>query len=258
MKLSGILTLSCCALSILSCSVKEDRTICPCRLVLDMDDVDTSVVKYAELVVRASGGFHFRDTLGVDELMRECIVDVPRGDVGVGLYYGADGCVDERGTLGIEYGEECPQVYMHSSVFDAQGEIMVEEIQMRKNHCIMTIQVETEKEFPFMLEAKGAVDGYELGGIPSVGEFMYAMSVSEDGLCSLTLPRQSDDSLVLDVSDGTGVMKTFALGEYVAASGYDWKADDLKDITVILDYSLTRIKIAVEGWRQEYVFDVVI
>lgn len=258
MKLSEILTLSCCAVLCVSCSVKEDRGLCPCRLVLEMSDVDTSVVKYAELVVGASGGFHFRDTLVVEDFMNGCVVEVPRGGVGVGLYYGAEGCVDERGGLGIAYGTECPQVYMHSSTFDAQGEIVVEEVQMKKSHCIMTIQVEAEKEFPFRLDARGRVDGYELGGSPSVGEFMYAMYVNEEGICSLTLPRQSDDSLMLEISDGTGVLKCFALGEYIAASGYDWRADDLKDIIVTLDYSLTRIKISVEGWRQEYFFDVVI
>lgn len=232
--------------------------MCPCKLVLNMDDVDTSVVKYAELVVGASGGFQVRDTLGVEDFVKGYAVDVPRGAVGVGLYYGAEGCVNERGGIGIEYGAECPQVYMHSSIFDAMGEIVVEDVQMKKNHCIMTIQVEAEKEFPFKLEAKGLVDGYELGGIPSVGEFMYAMYVDDEGICRLTLPRQSDDSLMLEVSDGTGVLKCFALGEYLAASGYNWNADDLKDIVVTLDYSLTRIKIAVEGWRQELVFNIVI
>lgn len=258
MKLSEILALACCALFLGSCSVKEDRDVCPCRLVLDMNAVDTSRVRCAELVVRASGGFVLRDTLDIEGLVGEYMVEVPRGDVGVGLYFGADGCVDERGRLEIGYGDECPQVYMHSSLFKAEGELVVEEVGMRKNHCIMTIQVETEKDFPFKLEAKGSVDGYELGGMPSVGDFMYAMYVDENGECRLTLPRQTDSSLTLEVADGTQVLKCFALGEYVQASGYDWRADELKDITVTLDYSLTSVKIAVAGWRKEYVFDVVL
>ena len=258
MKLSEILALSCCALVGISCSVKEDRSMCPCRLVLDLDDVDTSVVKYAELVVGASGGFYFRDTLRIDDFERGYVLNVPRGEVGVGVYCGAGGCVNEDGGIGIGYGEECPPVYMHSSVFEAEGETFVEEVLMRKNHCIMTIQVEAEKDVPFRLEAKGGIDGYELGGIPSVGRFMYAMYVNDSGECQLTLPRQMDNSLILEVNDGTDVLKKFAIGEYVAASGYDWSADDLKDIVVTLDYSLTRLKIAVEGWRKEYLFNVVI
>ena len=229
--------------------------MCPCRLVLDMGAVDTSVVKHAELVVTSSDGFVFRDTLCVEDFEEGCVVEVPRGYVNVGVYSGAAGSVDDKGWLGIDYGDECPHVHMHSSVILAKGEVEVEEIVMRKNHCIMTIQVQSEKEFPFRLEAKGRIDGYKPGGTPSVGEFMYAMYVDELGSCQLALPRQTDNSLALEVHDENGMLRTFALGEYVAASGYDWGEDDLKDLTISLDYALTRVIIAVADWREEFVFD---
>lgn len=257
MRFSEVLAVSCCML-LLSCSVKEDRDVCPCRLVIDMSQVDTSVVKYAELVVSASGNFITRDTLSAADFKDEYVALVPREEVGVGVYFGAEDCVDDSGGLGIAYGDECPQVYMHSSLVLAQGEMMKETVSMRKNHCIMTIQVQTEKEFPFRLEARGNVDGYELGGMPSEGRFMYSMGADHGGVCRLILPRQTDESLILEVHDGTDVLKTFALGEYVAASGYDWQEEDLRDLTVSLDYSMTRVGISVAGWRDEYTFDVVI
>ena len=257
MKLSEVLVIACFAVLCMSCSVKEDRDVCPCRLVIDMGKVDTAVVKSAELVVTASDGFCFRDTLMVDDFETGCVVDVPRGYVGVGAYFGAPGSVNDDGRLGIDYGNECPRVYMHASLVKAEGEMTVEDVLMRKNHCIMTIHVQSEKDFPFRLEAKGRIDGYESGGKPSVGEFMYAMHTDAEGMCQLALPRQTDDSLVLEVHDDTGVLRAFALGEYVAASGYDWDADDLKDITISLDYALTRIVIEVGDWREEYYFDVI-
>ena len=232
--------------------------MCPCRLMLDMTDVDTSVVKYAEIVVTASGGYGLRDTLSVEDFEDGYMVEVPHGEVGLGVYCGADGNIDEHGNLLIAYGNECPQVYMYSSAVMAHGETCVESITMRKNHCIMTIQVQTEKVFPFILEAKGCVDGYEFDGKPSVGDFMYAMGANDNGFCQLVLPRQTDNSLVLEVHDDTQTLKSFALGEYVAASGYDWTEDDLKDISVCLDYALTKVIIAVEDWENEYIFNVVI
>lgn len=258
MKLSDVLAFSGCLMLVLSCSVKENREMCPCRLVLDMEDVDTSVVKYAELVVSTPGGFLTRRTLGTEDFVPDYMVDVPREEVGVGVYFGAGDCVDDMGRLGIEYGNECPQVYMHSSVVKAEGESICEKVMMRKNHCTMSIQVKTQKKFPFRLEVKGRVDGYESGGVLSEGDFMYAMYTGEDGTCSLTLPRQKDSSLLLEVHDDTHTLKTFALGEYVAASGYDWNESDLKDIAVSLDYALTRVVISVEDWDKEYVFDVTI
>ena len=258
MKLSEVISLTGLVMLVVSCSVKEDRDMCPCRLVLDMTDVDTLVVKYAEIVATASDGYGMRDTLEVGDFDEGYMLEVPRGDVGVGVYFGACGSVDDRGSLEIGYGNECPPVYMHSSNVVADGELVVENVAMRKNHCIMTIQVQAEKEFPFRLEAKGGVDGYEPGGKPSVGDFMYAMDVDPDGPCRLVLPRQTDNSLVLEVHDDSHALKTFALGEYVAASGYDWSEDDLRDIAITLDYSLTRVVISVEDWDHEHVFNVVI
>ena len=258
MRHSEVLTIFGCVLMALSCSVKEDRDMCPCRLVLDMSEVDTSVVKYAELVVGTSDGFLARETLGAADFEGGYTVPVPYGDVSVGVYYGAGTCVEDDGRLCIEYGNECPQVYMHSSFVRAEGELKTEKVLMKKNHCMMTIKVETEKDFPFRLEAKGCVDGYEPGGRPSEGDFMYAMHVDEDGMCRSILPRQTDDSLVLEVHDDTGVLKTFALGEYVAASGYDWNEENLRDLTISLDYSLTRVAVSVAGWRETFVFNVTI
>lgn len=242
----------------LSCSVKEDRDACPCRLVLDMNGVDTSVVRHAELVVSTSDGFSYRDTLGIDDFARDYIVDIPRGIVGVGAYFGADGCVAENGRLEIEYGQECPPVYMYSSLVEAYGEKVEEAVVLKKNHCLMTIHVQAEEGFPFRLSVRGTVNGYEPGGRPSEGEFMYSAGVDFDSVCQVAVPRQIDNSLRLEVSDGSDILKSFALGEYMHASGYDWHEPDLKDVMLNLDYSRTRISISVAGWNEEHVFDVII
>ena len=258
MKLSEAIMLTAVVMSVMSCSVKEDRRDCPCRLVLDMGEVDTSVVKYAELVLTASDGFCRRDTLVAEDFNAGHMVEVPSGHVAVGVYYGALGCVDDKGRMGIDYGNECPYVYMHSSLVLAEGEVIEEKVRMRKNHCVVTLQVQSDAYFPFRMEAKGRVDGYDREGMPSEGDFMYAMYADDDGVCQFALPRQTDPSLVLEVYDDTDIVRSFALGEYVEASGYDWDEEDLKDMTVSLDYALTRVVISVADWEEEYVFDVVI
>ena len=96
MKLLEVMWLTCLVMLVVSCSVKEDRDECPCCLVLDMAQVDTSVVKYAEIVVTASDGYGLRDTLSVEDFENGYVVDVPRGDVGVGIYCGASDNVDDK------------------------------------------------------------------------------------------------------------------------------------------------------------------
>ena len=258
MKLSEAISVTALVMLVMSCSVKEDRGDCPCRLVLDMGEVDTSVVKYAELVLTASDGFCMRDTLVKGDFDAGYLVEVPRGPVAVGVYCGALGCVDDEGNLEIDYGNECPYVYMHSSLVQAEGETVAETVGMRKNHCVVTLQVHSDTCFPFRMEAKGHVDGYDRDGMPSEGDFMYAMYADDAGVCQFALPRQTDQSLVLEVYDDTDIIRSFALGEYVQASGYDWSEKNLKDITVSLDYALTRVVISVADWTEEYIFDVVI
>lgn len=256
----SILNLCLCGFVVFvaGCSVKEDREFCPCRLLLDFSEVDTSVIKYADVLITGENDYGFMDLLGADKFEQEYVVPVPRGVTEVGVCYCEDGYVLEEGGLRIPYGDDCPRLYMHSSVLDASGEMVCEKVMMHKNYCTMTVCVRENEGFPFLLDVKGSVDGYGPGGEPSVGGFYYVMNADSDGLFQVTVPRQVDNSLLLGVNDGTEVLKVFTLGEYLKSSGYDWSALDLEDVTVSLDYALGRIVIEVEGWDKEYTYDVVI
>ena len=81
--------------------------------------------------------------------------------------------------------------------------------------------------------------------------------LAEDKFTAI-LPRQMDASLVLEVNDGSETLKNFALGEYVKACGYDWSEDDLKDISVRIDYARTKVVVEVKDWSEVCEFDIVI
>jgi hypothetical protein len=46
------------------------------------------------------------------------------------------------------------------------------------------------------------------------------------------------------------IVRTFALGSYIAASGYDWAALDLEDLTLNVDISLTSVTVSTDLWSQ--------
>ena len=95
--------------------------------------------------------------------------------------------------------------------------------------------------------------------MPSRGEFACVAYPLEYGGSQVIIPRQTDASLLLDVEDtNVSVLKTFAIGEYLQAGGYDWNADNLEDATVILDYYLTGIRITYKGWDKEYNYDIIL
>lgn len=248
----------CCLAFCTGCSIKEYRESCPCVLKLDISEVDVSVVKVADLFISGPEGYELADTLtcgGYDGIYE---VEVPKGELGLWMYSGAGREYVGDGGLVIPYGEDCPPVYMHVSKVQAYGEEVTEKVSMKKNHCVLNVIVRAEEVFPLRLEFKGKVSGYDDGGEPLKGEFMYSAEIGPENSCRVLLPRQVDDSLVLDIIDGTEVVKVFALGEHIAATGYDWSEKDLKDMTLEIDFILSRFSIVVPEWDEVIVFDVCI
>lgn len=252
-----ILAISVSALSFACCFVKEYREACPCRLVLDLSEVDTAVVRSADLYVSVPGGYVSADVIEKECFGKEYATTVPRTELLLNLSSGGKGMVSEKG-LDIPLGEECPPVYMHSSAIDGDCEIWHEKVRMRKNHCRVYVFLKGQESPGMSLTVKGEVCGYDAYGIPKPGDFLCCRKPDVSYACVISVPRQTDDSLVLEVDDGTGVCKMFTLGMYISSAGYDWTSPDLKDISVTLDFAISHIALKVHGWEEDHVFDVVI
>lgn len=252
---SRVLSAVCCMILWTGCSVKENREACPCRLYLDFGNGFGGIAANADLAVFSENGFLHSDKIGADVEHDEYMVMVPRSGVRVNVCCGAEGYLGSEGSVAIPSGSGCPRVYMHSSYVDTGGDVACARVAMHKNHCVITVNV-GESEFPYSLNVRGDIAGYDRTGQPSAGEFTCLVHPDSEGMCTVSVPRQIDRTLVLDVDDGTNVLKTFALGEYVAESGYDWNAENLEDITIGLDYSLSHITLKVDGWDKELQFNV--
>ena len=238
---------------IAGCTVKEDRKDCPCRLIMDFREVDTSLVKKVNVLAVSSDGIVFSDC--VDDFSRDYVRDVPHCDMQVNVW-GGEGTDED---LQIPYGCECPDLYMHSFKPDTSGEIWREDVALKKNHCRLTVLLDGRDDMPYCLTFKGNVDGYGTDGLPTSGDFACVAYPAGQGGSQVVIPRQTDPSLLLEIDDiDVSVTKTFAIGEYMDAAGYDWRAAELEDATVLIDYYLTGIKITFKGWDNEYSYDIIL
>ena len=248
--LMNLLSISgfCCIVMILfGCSVKENRDECPCLLVLDFDASDSLAQGPLNVVVLSDEELIHSGTISnIDE---DYVINVPKSQLNVNVWRG-------NSDLCIPYGCECPSVYMHAFEADARCERLVKDVELHKNHCCLTVMVEGYEKIPYSLTLYGNVDGYELDGMPSEGAFSCVAYPDDSAEAQAQLPRQNDDSLMLEVDDGNFLTRRFALGEYLSASGYDWSAESLSDVTIILDYYVTRVKIIVQDWEKEYTYNV--
>lgn len=238
--------------------VKERRGLCPCLLQLDFSRLDTSLVTEARVNVAGPEGYVYDESIDALSFAGGLEIRVPKGDCMLYVYFGDKGLAVPNRGLYIPYGEDCPPVYMNISYVDTRFEQCRKVVVLRKNYCRLSVCVEDAEHFPFGLAIRGKIVGYGLDGLPVEGDFFCSVDNVAETDWTMSVPRQMDNSMVLEVNDGTSVLKTFALGEYISASGYDWSAPDLGDITVGIDYTRTKLTVSVLGWDEVYEFDVVI
>ena len=239
-----------------ACSVKEDRSPCPCVLNIGFISPEKADSRSVGFRVSSSEGFELEDTLDLDRNGHRYQVSVPRTRLHVRAWTGDDGNASDLGLL-IPLGQDCPRVYMHDSDVRTEGETYDETVTLRKNHCVMTLVTEGEGRIPSDLRIRGNVAGYDETGRPVNGDFEFLLDDGgTDREYVAVLPRQVDASLVLEVDDGKGNRKSFALGQYIISSGYDWSEPDLEDVTVTLDYALTEVRLVINGWESVYRYDI--
>lgn len=250
--MAGIMWLS----SICGCSVKEDREDCPCRLFLDMAGTDMTAMSPLALYVSSDDGPVCEAVLA--DPVETYVVEVPRTGLSVQVWSGGGNMVSQQG-LTIPVGSDCPRIYMHSSSVVANGDYVRDTVVLRKNYCMLTMLF-SEMESPYALVLSGEVAGYDQTGAPRPGKFQVPVPVDTAMSAStqVCLPRQNGGELLLEIADGSGNIKTFPLHKYIAAVGYDWAEPDLKDLKLTLDYTMTAVTLVIQGWDEEFVFDIVI
>lgn len=264
------------------CSVKEDRDLCPCTLVLEFPSEDAERLQDGVTVCMrgySDDGFSLCDTLLAGQTASDGSPDtisgkgsysyvVPKGDLDLAVAYSADGLVGELNSSGrwieIDEGRPCPSIWTCCDKVSARADRVTVPVRLHKNFCRIDIQVRDVdgEEFPFKLRVRGNVNGYGLDGKPARGAFLCDAERSETESAgygyAVTVPRQTDDSLTLEIVTDDGVAKSFAIGNYIAASGYDWTSADLKDICLEIDYARTVISFTIDKWTHSEQFEVVI
>lgn len=280
------------------CSVKEDRDLCPCTLVLEFHSEDAERLQDGVTVCMrgySDDGFSLCDTLlagqpasgGSSDGVSYSYV-VPKGDIDLAVAYSADGLAGELNSSGkwieIDEGRPCPSIWTCCEKVSARADRVTVPVRLHKNFCRIDIQVRDVdgEEFPFKLRVRGNVNGYGLDGKPARGAFLCDAERAEtegsgfgtesdgddSGTASesagyghgyaVSVPRQTDDSLILEIVTDDGVAKSFAIGNYIASSGYDWTSADLKDICLEIDYARTVILFTIDKWTHSEQFEVVI
>lgn len=247
---SAVLALSSC--------VKESREACPCFLDLLLREPGTAAIesRITTMGRTASRMFHVKDTQPQDGV-EAVTLEVPKGEaVSLCAVKGNTYMQDESGVLTIPQGEESSQVFAWRDMVVCEGESAADTVRWAKQFARLRMEmVGTEPFGDVSLRVKGSWSGTDLFTLSPVrGQYDVPARKMPDGRFEVRLPRQGDDTLMLQMyAEGMDAPETeFPLGRIIAASGFDWAAESLADIDVVVDYSDTEISVAVvSDWVEE-------
>ena len=178
----------------------------------------------------------------------------------------------------IPVGEQMDSLYGFFKMYHTRCESVLCDVDLHKEFCTVSFTLGKDGyTSPYDIEVWGNVAGVSAWDLmPVKGDFRYA-PVQKNGVYQVRVPRQEDNSLelvMLEMPDhvrhdgrssvGAGddgervVVDRLPLGEYIARSGYDWTAEDLADVNVVLDLEMLQVMITVSGWDGVVVMDIVI
>ena len=244
-----------CILSLVShpgCTVLEDRDLCPALLVLDFPPLEAPAV----LVLGTKAGFR-TDLLSAG--LTEYRTSVERGTVSALVRSPADLPFPAGEELRIPEGAECPALLLYARTYEIRGEMFRDSVRMHKNYCTLDLQVRSvDGNLPYSFTVIGNWCGFDPAGRVLPGPFRCRLLPDGTGCGTLRIPRQGDDSLVLDLVGEDGILRSFALGEYLRESGYDWRAEQLADAQILIDYARTYVSFVIGNWSKILPFDIVI
>ncbi len=235
------------------CSVKEDRETCPMWLYSDMGHLQPYSMAARTIVRHDAGMFGEKVVFRNDRTVFEW--PVVKGDITVASYCGIEDRYVQGHHIMVPAGERVPAFRGSSLRANCYGESVYVVAEDNRQSARVNLQVSMPDgdKYPYELALEGDICGMDLLSLsPVEGEFGHNLGLDAYNCGVFQILRQSESSfLTLHVSDRGKVMDSIPLGEMVRETGYDWQADDLKDINILLDHGSLLITVNVGEWGHD-------
>ena len=256
------------ALLLPSCSVKEDRDVCPAYLTVSGDGHCGDAGYEGNVTMNVATKLlcvYDRATQKCPEYIEKGhVFKVPRKEpVTVDVVGGLKKMRLTDSLLLIPFGFECDSLLLGTGRLKINDD--TDEIRLPLSRCyanlIMHIVGRVILPYQYYFVVKGNVDGYVVPGLePHRGPFVHRCSAVTGRTFTTRVPRQLDDSLFLEARsvDDDSLVTIVDIGKVAREGGYDWKAEDLDDIRVDVDFAQLRMTVHIKDWTSVVVFEIII
>lgn len=242
-----------------SCSVKEERSDCPCYLEVDLSQTDAAYVR-----LNAWCGMAPVFSESVPRSRRDDFHEyrVPRGQVLLSAYREAAGLFLNGDVLAITEGSQMDSLFACTAPVDTDGDFARETIRLHKNFCTVSVVLKDEEDGRIddsRMEVYGTVAGVNVQTLaPMPGRFFCIAEAAEGGGYVFRVPRQKDSSLLAEIRRDGLLVDSIPLGELIRKAGFDWSKESLGDVEILVDTPTAGFTITVREWDGPGSFSVTI
>lgn len=243
-----------------SCSVKEDRGVCPCHVLVDVDEFIRAGFKDALFSFRSGSLVYGEDawigkSLGVGHEYA-----LPRKPFSSAVVSGLKNTIVRGDSLVTPYGAESDPLWLHC------GDILCDADELRvvarphKQYCRLTLMVtglNPEEEYDRLVRVIGDCSSIDMySGRALEGDFSAYASPVGDGTLSVLIPRQRENELGLEIicPDDGSVDCSIDLGRVFEEQAYDWDREDLQDVRATIDRSSFEVRLEIGSWDYDDIF----
>ena len=223
-----------------SCSVKEDRSDCPCWITVMAKESTSLSAWYGSqrILDNHSGGL-------VDHT-------VPRGIVDI---------VASEGNFTVPEGQQMSELFAQLQHLDTDGEFASTGIELKKQFATVSLDFKDEADgrtgYDILIEGNyiGA-DNRTLA--PIEGIFRCVPDEAKERGYTFRVPRQKDDSLRAVLTYNGNEVDSIPIGVLIRKAGFDWTRESLGDVSILADLPAHTFTITIMEWEGPVTFDITI
>lgn len=248
-----------------ACSIKEDRTVCPCVLKMDYSLVcsDDRIKEPDSLNTFLMIPSQFKIKGRVGEFIQGQSVSIERKDASLSCYFGySPGRLFDSRLMIPEGSDSDPLYSYHEDLFIGPD---TEEVTVRPALCaeftrvVVTFVGNDTATKDLALRAVSGTVGFDFSkGKPVEGAFNCLLSPAGRFSFAFNMPRQASREIYLEVATASDLEPLFEidLGKELTQASYDWNAVSLPPVVVLEIYRQNVfVQVKIMEWEEAVYFN---
>lgn len=252
MKKSLCTSLMLCLLVLTSCSVKEDRSDCPCILTIDLSSCQDDMEPMSLKGWMGSSILFEKKARGKDYPEGVKIM-VPRGNVSYSVHSAVPSYHKTGSTISCPTGSQGEPLFAYRQTVVAAGEKAYDKVILHKQHAVLNLSFglpDGDSSGITKVIIHAPYNGMSIHDLsPVKGSFSCSASES-DGFFSIVIPRQGKGSIIMEAYAGNELVRFEDIADILEINEYNWEAEDLDDVWIDFDMGTGDYTIEVEEWEE--------